>query len=190
MSAEEPKGQGEHATYAAYVQLCQQLGREIDRLIHEPKILPSDIKRVSKLYDLYSTAEIRLIEPTLDQHRIATIRRNFDAITKRIHMLDDIVIYRVSRSRHLSEGVPHVRIAQPAGSVLVILAKWLLNDAAYRDIIEPAIIDMRNDVFDALKAGQPNRAKWFVFCGYCRILYPLAAGIIKTVFAFWRKSGA
>jgi len=85
-------------------------------------------------------------------------------------------------------GAP--KIARPAGSVIVIVAKWLLNDAAYRDIIDPAIADMRKDVFGALQAGQPRRAKWFVFCGYCRILYPLLAGVLKTVFALLRKSGA
>ena len=93
------------------------------------------------------------------------------------------------RREHPKSELP-AKIQRPPGWWFVSITQWLFSDAAYRDCIEPGILDMRVEVYRALQARQYRRARVLEWCGYLWIVRPFLAGIWKTVLALMRISGA
>jgi hypothetical protein len=105
-----------------------------------------------------------------------------------IEALDRIRRKQSELAAQRSENVP--RIARPPGWWLVSITSWLFTDAAQRDLIEPAIADMRLEVYKALQQGQRVRAKWLECCAYVGLGWAFLEATIKTIRSLWRKTGA
>lgn len=86
------------------------------------------------------------------------------------------------------EHQPH--LIRPPGGVLLRVGRFLLKQTDFQRYVEPHVADIHHEYFAALAAHERWRAKWIVFRGYMKVLSPLIAGVVSTLKALWRISGA
>lgn len=96
-----------------------------------------------------------------------------------------IVLRRVIQTRRRRRVIA----AAPA-STLMSLGRLLLSKDAYKRYVEAHIADIHFEYFAALKANRAGLARWILVRGYLNVFRPFFAGVVATIRALWRISGA
>jgi hypothetical protein len=96
-------------------------------------------------------------------------------------LLDDIEKFcrNVWTSPLLFQQRSGKKLYQPPGSRLLRLAEFLCSRKTYEEVLEPAIIDLREEYHQALSAGRTWKAKWVLVRGYWSFFN--AAGLMSLV---------
>lgn len=80
----------------------------------------------------------------------------------------------------LMGGKPErIRLKQPPGSRLLRIADFFVSPKTFEEVLEPAILDMRHEYFEALVDKRPWKARWVLARGYSSFLN--AAGLMSLV---------
>lgn len=94
---------------------------------------------------------------------------------RQLYIFRNEIVHAVEKPRApRNDGVeyrkPAAKIARPPGTFVTTVISVVFGKKAYRQYVMPRISDMHVEYFEALSAGRPRLANWFVLRCYLSIL--------------------
>jgi hypothetical protein len=71
------------------------------------------------------------------------------------------------------------KISRPPGSLLRSVADFFCSIPTMTNVVDPAIADMQFEIYEALKAHRPQKARWILIRGYWGVA--VAIGLVQTL---------
>ena len=93
-------------------------------------------------------------------------------------------LHSQNKISHVYNGIAfHVgdsaKVSPPPGSLLRSVADFLCSIGTMTNVVEPAIADMQFEIFEALNANRPQKARWALIRGYWGVI--VAIGLVQTL---------
>jgi len=81
---------------------------------------------------------------------------------------------------------------RPPGWQLRKFAEFFFSPKTYQKVLEPTLRDLFDEYCEALKTGNPWKARWVRFRGYwsfwSAVIAQLPISLLKTVYTLWESS--